>query len=122
MRTVLVVEDEAIIRMIAVELLEDAGYHVVEFDNAVDAMAFCRDPKNSLAAVFTDINMPGDLDGFDVAQLVTAIRPSAAVIVTSGRYQSRPADLSPHIRFLPKPWTAPGLLNALSEARTSGSL
>ncbi len=113
MCVVLVVEDEALIRMFAVELLEEVGYSVVDFDNAAEAMAFCRDPANALGAVFTDINMPGDQDGFDVAHLVTAIRPDAAVVVTSGRYGMKPPDLAPTVRFLPKPWTALHLLDTL---------
>ena len=113
MCVVLVVEDEVLIRMLAVELLEEAGYSVVDFDNAAEAIAFCRDPENDLAAVFTDINMPGDIDGLDVAQLVTAIRPNAAVVVTSGRYGVKPPDLAPHVRFLPKPWTASLLIDTL---------
>ncbi len=115
MCVVLVVEDEALIRMVAVELLEDAGYSVVDFGTAAEAMAFCRDPRNDLAAVFTDINMPGDLDGLDVAALVTAIRPNAAVVVTSGRYGVKPPDLAPHVRFLPKPWTALHLIDLIRD-------
>ena len=59
--------------------------------------------------------MPGELDGLDVAQLVTAIRPKAAVVVTSGRYNAKPPDLSPRVRFLPKPWTAPRLTEMMRE-------
>ena len=113
MQTVLVVEDEAIIRMLAVELLEDAGFKVAEFSNAADAMEFCRKRSDDLAAVFTDINMPGDVDGLDVAQLVALTHPKAAVVVTSGRYNLKPADLGPSVRFLMKPWTAAGLLAAI---------
>ena len=113
MRTVLVVEDEALIRMLAAEVLADAGYHVVEFSNAADALAFCQDPENDLAAVFTDINMPGDLDGLDVAQLVVKTHPHAAVVVTSGRYDLKPADLAAQVRFLPKPWNSAALIAAI---------
>ena len=111
--TILVVEDEPLIRMLAVEMLEDAGCSVVEFDNAKHAIAFCKAPENDIAAVFTDINMPGDLDGLDLASLVIASRPGAVVVVTSGRYSKKPAALSPQVRFLPKPWGEPDLLSAL---------
>ena len=116
MRTVIVVEDEALIRMLAAEVLEEAGFDVMEFTNAADAMTFCREPANEVAAVFTDINMPGELDGLDVAELVIRTRPNAAVIVTSGRYGLKPAGLSPDVTFLPKPWTAASLLTALEKA------
>ena len=112
---VLVVEDEPLIRMLAVELLEVAGYSVVYFGTADEALAFCRNPANDLAVVFTDINMPGDLDGIDVAQLVAAIRPNAAIVVTSGRYGAKPPDLAPHVRFLPKPWTEHRLIDIIRD-------
>ncbi len=112
-RTILVVEDEPIIRMIAVETLEDAGCDVVEFANADQAIAFCKAPENNnIAALFTDINMAGDQDGLDVAALVVASHPQAVVVVTSGRYVEKPADLSPSVQFLPKPWTADSLKRA----------
>ena len=111
--TILVVEDEPIIRMLAVELLEDAGFDVVECTNAADAMAFCQKQENNTATVFTDINMPGDFDGLDVARLATETRQGAAVVVTSGRYDLKPANLSPGVKFLPKPWTASSLLAAV---------
>ena len=114
MRTVLVVEDEVIIRTLAVELLEEAGYRVVDFNKAADAMAFCENRKNEVTAVFTDINMPGDLDGIDVAQLAAITHPKAVVIVTSGRYGMKPPDLPAKVKFLPKPWTASGLLAAVA--------
>ena len=111
---VLVVEDEPVVRMIAVEMLEDAGWSVVEFATADDAIAFCGRPENDIAAVFTDINMPGDADGLDLAALVAASRPKAAVVVTSGRYQEPPAELAARVRFLPKPWNARDLLTAIA--------
>ncbi len=114
---VLVVEDEPVIRMIAVDMLEDAGWSVVEFATADEALAFCARPENDIAAVFTDINMPGDLDGLDLAAVVTASRPGAVVVVTLGRYQEPPADLAGSVRFLPKPWNAQGLLAAIEKAR-----
>lgn len=114
-RTVLVVEDEPLIRMLAVDMLEDAGCAVVEFDNAVTAIAFCKAPNHPIAAVFTDINMPGALDGLDLASLVTKCHPEAVVVVTSGRYADKPADLSARVRFLPKPWSAPELMAALKD-------
>ncbi|MCW6512448.1 response regulator [Lichenifustis flavocetrariae] len=117
----MVVEDEPVIRMIAVEMLEDAGWSVVEFATADDAIAFCRRPENDFAAVITDINMPGDMDGLDLASLVVSSRPDAFVVVTSGRYQERPADLAERVRFLPKPWKAGDLLAAVTGVSGPGS-
>ncbi len=114
-QTILVVEDEPLIRMIAVDLLEDAGCTVREFENAATAIAFCQAPDHPIAAVFTDINMPGDLDGLDLASLVVRVHPEAVVVVTSGRYAARPVDLSPRVRFLPKPWSVPELMAVLGD-------
>lgn len=111
--TVVVVEDEPIIRMIAVEALEDAGYSTVEFGTAEEAIAFCASGKRDIAAVFTDINMPGDLDGLDLVSIVSRTRPHAVLVVSSGRYQERPADLPHRAIFLPKPWRAPELVRAI---------
>ncbi len=118
---VLVVEDEPIVRMIAVDMLEDAGCSVVEFANADDAIAFCIRPEHDIAAVFTDINMPGDMDGLDLATLVVATRPSAVVVVTSGRYREPPADLAGRVRFLPKPWNGRDLLAAITGGSDHGA-
>ncbi|MDX7954064.1 response regulator, partial [Lichenihabitans sp. Uapishka_5] len=68
MRIVLVVDDEPMLRMLAIEMLEDAGHIVVDFSNAAQAIAYCDEPGNDVAAVVTDINMPGDLDGLDLAR------------------------------------------------------
>ncbi len=86
----------------------------MEFATADAAIAFCTRPENDIAAVFTDINMPGDTDGLDLAALVTASRPKAVVVVTSGRYREPPADLAGRVRFLPKPWNARDLLGAIT--------
>ena len=112
-RTVLVVEDEPIVRMIAVEALEDAGFTTVEFSTAEEAIAFCASGGQDIAAVFTDINMPGELDGLDLVAVVSRTRPHVAVVVSSGRYQDRPADLPRKAAFLPKPWRAPDLVAAI---------
>ena len=112
-RTILVVEDQPDIRMLAVETLEDAGCSVVDFDNAEHAIGFCRASASDIAAVFTDINLPGDLDGTDVALFVAASHPQAVVIVTSGRYADKPPELPPEVKFLRKPWSGPSLIDAL---------
>ena len=113
MRIVLVVDDEPVLRMLATEMLEDAGHIVVAFDTAAQAMAYCDVPANDVAAVVTDINMPGDMDGLDLARHVRATRPDASIVVTSGRYDTLPDDTRRGITFLPKPWTQDRLLGAL---------
>ena len=113
MRIVMVVEDEPVVRMLAVETLEEAGHVVVDFSTAAQAKAYCDVPQNEIAAVLTDINMPGDEDGLDLAAHVAKTRPEVSVIVTSGRYGILPSGMPSGIRFLPKPWTMTALLNAI---------
>ena len=113
---VLVAEDEPTIRMLAVDTLEDGGWSVVQFATADQAMAFCRQADSIIDAVFTDVDMPGEMDGLDLAALVAGSRPKAIVIVTSGRYREAPSGLAGRIIFLPKPWSAGDLFAALNNA------
>jgi CheY-like chemotaxis protein len=119
---VLVVEDEPLIRMIAVEMLADAGWSVVEFATADEASVFCKQLDNDIAAVFTDINVPGAMDGLGLAALVAASRPTAAIVVTSGPYREPPAHLVDRVPFLPKPWDAQSLLAAIQKNDSEPSL
>jgi CheY-like chemotaxis protein len=100
---ILVVEDEAIIRMGAVQMLEDAGYAVVEASNAHDAMAILEN-CNDVRAVFTDINMPGSLSGLRLARMVRGRWPPIHLIVTSGLLPQNDNDLPPGGRFIRKPY------------------
>ena len=116
MRIVLVVDDEPMLRLLATEMLEDAGHTVVAFDTAAQAMTYCDAPENNVTAIVTDINMPGDMDGLDLARHVRATRPETSIVVTSGRYNALPPDAKQGITFLPKPWTEERLLAALGTA------
>lgn len=81
--TVLVVEDEILVRMEIADFLRDCGFRVVEASNADDAMRVLRKTE-IIHAVFSDVHMPGSLDGFGLAQWVRRERPGVKVILTSG--------------------------------------
>jgi len=100
---ILVVEDEVIIRMGAVQMLEDAGFAVVEAGNAHDAMGILE-KRTDVRAIFTDINMPGTLDGMRLARLVRGRWPPIHLIVTSGLISPNDDDLPPGGRFIRKPY------------------
>jgi CheY-like chemotaxis protein len=100
---ILVVEDEAIIRMGAVQMLEDAGFAVVEACNASDAMAILEN-RNDVRAVFTDVNMPGTLDGLRLARMVRGRWPPIHLIVTSGLLSLNDDELPTGGRFIRKPY------------------
>ncbi len=113
---ILVVEDDARVRRVAVARLADAGYRVLEAENAAAALALL--PQHpEIRLVFTDIVMPGGIDGTALAREVRALRPETKVLYTSG--YSEPAisgrELSAGELWLRKPYTAVELARALRE-------
>ena len=116
-RSVMVVEDDPILRIDAVLLLEEAGLDVVEMESADDALAHLFERAHDFAAVFTDVRFPGEADGFDLAGAVAAHWPHIAVLVTSGRAVP-PDDLPPSVRFVEKPWRPLDVLTAMQDAVT----
>ena len=114
-RTVVVVEDDPFLRGHAVGLLDAAGLAVVDFETADAAAVYLDREGGRVAAVLTDVCMPGTLDGFDLAVKVTMTWPDVTVLMTSGL--ERPTSLLiPSVVFLPKPWLALDVLTALQNA------
>ena len=81
--TILVVEDEPMVRMLLAESLRDAGYHVLEAGNAAGAIATLHGAP-SVDLVFSDVRMPGELDGFGLARWIKRHAPEMRVLLTSG--------------------------------------
>lgn len=111
---VLVVEDEAIIRMGAVQIVEDAGYAGIEASCAFQAMTILSS-RSDICAVFTDINMPGTMNGLDLARAMHDRWPSIGVILTSGRVLLKGDDLSPDWRYIRKPYEPAAIAAALCQ-------
>src|SRR5450755_2528497 len=88
--TILVVEDEMMIRMNTVEMVEDAGYAPLEAADADGAVAMLES-RSDIALIVTDIQMPGSMDGVELAQAVHRRWPLVKIIVVSGL--NRPIDL-----------------------------
>jgi two-component system, response regulator PdtaR len=100
---VLVVDDEAIIRMNAADMLADEGFATIEACDAEDALAeIIRHPE--ISVLFTDINMPGQFDGLELARLVHEYRPDIRLILTSGRSPPPANQIPDDGRFLSKPY------------------
>ena len=99
--TVLVVEDEVLVRLVVADTLREAGYHVLEAANADEAMALLAS-FSEIGLVFTDIQMPGAMDGVGLARFIRSTYPDLTVIITSG------ASLRPNgdefIAFVAKPY------------------
>jgi CheY-like chemotaxis protein len=100
---VLVVEDEPLIRMGIVGELEDAGFEVLEAANADDAILLLE-AHPRIGFLFTDINMPGSMDGLKLAAAVSNRWPPVKIIITTGKGKVLPEYLPPGSRFLGKPY------------------
>lgn len=86
--TVLVVEDEVLVRMVIADYLRECGYRVYEAVDAGEALAVLQSPEVSIEIVFSDLQMPGDMDGFGLARWIRANKPGVHVILTSGLERS----------------------------------
>ncbi|WP_245514822.1 response regulator [Rhizobium leguminosarum] len=99
-KAVLVVEDEALIRFVAVDVLEDDGYVVYQAGSVLEAVGILS--SREIDVLFTDVDMPGGLTGVDLARLVAGVYPKIGILVTSGRYHLGKDVLPAGGRFLPK--------------------
>jgi two-component system, response regulator PdtaR len=111
--TVLVVEDDPMLRVDAALMFEEAGFEVSEFESAEEALAFVWDRADEIAAIFTDVQILGETSGFDLAAIVTASWPHIELLITSGRVGEAPDTLPTRVRFFPKPWSPNQVLAAL---------
>jgi CheY-like chemotaxis protein len=112
---VLVVEDEALVRLDATETLTDAGFRVIAADTADDAIAILE-ARADVRVVVTDIQMPGSMDGLKLAAMIHSRWPPIALIVTSGQTILKRRDLPEHGHFLPKPYSGAHLVEAIQGA------
>ena len=88
----------------------------MDFATGDDAIDFIRDHKSEVAAIFTDIRVPGDTDGLELAGIVSEACPDITVMVTSGQAPGRPHELGPAVRYIAKPWVAAELLTTVRSA------
>ncbi|RYB06974.1 response regulator [Lichenibacterium ramalinae] len=103
-RTVVIVEDEFLVRDLAVCELEENGFIVVEFDSADAALPYLREHGGEAALVLTDVQMPGDINGLDLVAILAHLWPGVPVLITSGGPLVDPRKLPPCAAFLSKPW------------------
>jgi CheY-like chemotaxis protein len=109
---VLVVDDDPDVLLVAATLLGDQGYTVLEASSGAEAMQIMHQHPE-IAILFTDIIMPGDVDGFELAHQAKQLRPALRVIYTSGYIEQIPwgekgVGYGP---LLPKPWRKEQLLD-----------
>jgi CheY-like chemotaxis protein len=102
---VLVVEDEMLLRMRAINMVEDAGYTSLEAVDADEAVAILQS-RSDIALLFTDIQMPGSMDGLTLAHAVHKRWPPIKIILVSGQLKLASIDLPADSRFFGKPLEA----------------
>jgi len=99
---VLLVEDEPLVRTLQVDILRDAGFWVLEAQDADEAFEILK-RRRDVRAILTDVDMPGSLDGFEFARLVAQGWPEVGVLVISGKTSPSDGDLPPGATFVAKP-------------------
>lgn len=101
---VLVVEDEFLTRLAALAALDQAGFDALDAENAEAALLVLAQ-RSDVGVLFTDINMPGRLDGLELAFEVRRSRPAIGLILTSGKVRPSELHMLGGARFLSKPYT-----------------
>src|SRR5215470_1349816 len=111
---VLVVEDEVLIRLMAEDIVREAGFHAIGASGADEAIRILEG-RSDIGVVFTDIQMAGSMDGLGLVEVIRDRWPDIAVVVTSGRHNGHHIDLPSRARFLPKPYQSNQVAAALRE-------
>lgn len=118
---VLVVEDEIWVLLDVAGALEEHGYAVICARNGDEALSVFKD-RNDIGIVFTDINMPGSLDGLEFAREVRRRRPQVGLLVTSGRYCDLETEILGGDLFIPKPYEPKIVISRIGRLiRTEGN-
>ena len=110
---VLIVEDEPLLRFSGAEMVGDAGYDVVEAGSADQAIVILE-ARSDIHIVFTDIQMPGSMDGLKLAWFVRNRWPPIKLVVTSRRVAVAERDLPSGGLFIGKPYTSPRIAEVLT--------
>jgi two-component system, response regulator PdtaR len=100
---VLVVEDEPLVRALAVDVLEEAGFDVLEAATA-DYALVVLEKREDICVLLTDVDMPGHLNGFQLARIVQDHFHRVRVVIVSGKARPAAGDISPDAIFIPKPY------------------
>lgn len=111
---VLVVEDETFLRMNAVDMIESVGFRVLEAATADEAIRILE-THDDISVVFTDIQMPGSMDGLKLARAVHGRWPPIKIVATSGQINVNEGDLPDGGRFLAKPYSSSQLASTLQQ-------
>jgi CheY-like chemotaxis protein len=111
---VVVVEDEPLIRFAATEYLHAAGWRTLEAENAQEGKHLVKEHPEA-QVLFTDVNLPGSMDGLELATLVHRDHPNIELVVTSGRHRFSDEELPDDGTFLPKPYLEADLIRVINQ-------
>ena len=109
---ILIVEDEELLRLHAADLLEEAGFEVLEAADADAALALIGS-RPDIRILFTDIGLPGELDGMELAQKVHEQWPHVLLLVTSGKQRPSESEIADDGRFVAKPYTGDDVIREI---------
>ena len=118
---VLVVEDEMVLRMRAVDIVQDAGFHPVEAVNADEALSILES-RSDISLLFTDIQMPGSMDGLKLAHAVHDRWPAIKIVLVSGQVSPSDAERPADSRFFGKPLGIEQMITELQAMVGEGAL
>src|SRR3954470_24741245 len=118
---VLVVEDEMVLRLRAVDIVEDAGFTAVEAVSADEALAILES-RSDISLLFTDIQMPGSMDGLKLAHAVHERWPGIKIILVSGQVKPTEAEKPADSRFFGKPLSDAQMIAELQAMVGGGAL
>jgi two-component system, response regulator PdtaR len=109
---ILIVEDDPFLRMLAVGFVDEAGFETLEAGDADQAIAILES-RSGIAVLFTDVDMPGSMDGLELAFVVSNRWPAIEILIASGHVRLRQSGLPPRGRFLGKPYRAEAMIAEL---------
>ena len=111
---VVVAEDDFLLRMLAADILADQGFAVLEAESAEVAHMMLESTSN-VRLLFTDVQMPGAVDGMELAWRVCQRWPLVPVLIISGQHRPVPGDMPDSVRFLAKPYRQDDLVAIVDE-------
>ncbi|WP_457092596.1 response regulator [Microvirga sp. P5_D2] len=112
---VLLVEDELLVRMTAADELEEAGFQVLEAANAEIALKVLEARSDEVQVLFTDVDMPGSMDGMALAEQVHRRWPHVLLLISSGYARPHPDEIPDYGQFMPKPYGAATLVRHIHD-------
>ena len=118
----LAVDDDPLILMDVTTILEDAGFRTYEADDGDAAIAMLPEYAHTITLLFSDVDMPGDTNGFTLAHHVAENYPWIEIVIGSGHLQPKEGDLPEKATFVSKPFNAQMIHGHLRETLPDGKL